>query len=1219
LSAATGSAFAPAASARRRAVAGMRLWVAAGLAVMVAVGIGAPASAVAARGRGAPIRVLAPRAGTVIVASNAAGARRIRLGATVAITRPPGGLSVQLNGHPIRLPAVRSGRLGLRLDAGDGLVVGENLLWVSGGRRDGPPSWVVPVRFVVGYRDRHALAGGLRLGAGTLPAATARLRVPRAGVERLRVTLNGARVRLPAGARVLDLAQLGAVHWGINRLRVRLIMFNGRIDDWARTFRLDRRRDVAVAHLNGRAVVGRAAVLSAGRSLIVPGSAGLSDARWVLVHRPRLSHARLGQTRGARVRLRPDVPGRYVIALIVGRGSHRAPAGRKSAITAATSSGTVGYDVQVLSATDPPPLVPLDTIKYKDGNPGVQVGSSFYPDPGRSAVQLLLLDRSTLGLIYNTGLDPSNNFASLASTLAGLNPGVMAIITHPGATASLPSASLPNLDNALRQIGGSLPAPWVFSSPFNGASPGGCWSGATHNCVAGNVGWTRGGLFGNSFTVIGARGLGAGQAWRASALQTGARDGSIDGYLTRATPTATDGSEDYTVINGGADQYASVDTCAGPTCAVRIGVTVSADTSEGSDTLTSVTPTTGYANGATIRGPGIPSATIVSGAGTLTLKISRPATASETAVGLTVNQSYEPGADANGLHVVGLYRSTLAQYINQTVTSTTDLLTALSDAGPAQFVGHYLPPLDGHSLGRVFTDQRLIIIQSVGNGHVTGTATTPLLQYLDELGGTPDLLLQAMTGQPNKYALVGAATNLPWRNTSALESFNKLPAPNNNQAGKISGALEVDRDGLYQPWAGNPISATNTDLPQILYQPPQPWPYAEDTQELSYIARNIGLAAHPDVRSAYLDSGLISSWPNEYRQLNTLTCTDPSLCGPNFDAVKTELLEEFDWVPKVYQLGTNLVAPFSQSGATNVFDIAQVTDQVKNSLPPVSDSSNVAMKWLGILSNVMWLGASFSEGAAASVFGVLASAGGLAGDSIVSPSGGPADKVITTAGVLADHLADQTAAYTQWVGTMERILLYDYGKLSAVGEAVGSEPGWQWQTGITTPQAIKALQASTTASAYSALVPVAWPGYNLTPDFVTQTSSDDVNTLNCGYGIPNGFAFNRALPQNQFHATTSIAANGAGVNQVWTFAKLSGAWNLNVLSARSAEVAGTSLTDYIYGPYAAGHSQNGTWHYGAYQYGPVWWRDTYNPPGHTVCGAQNSGAYPPPNITSPPP
>ena len=420
-----------------------------------------------------------------------------------------------------------------------------------------------------------------------------------------------------------------------------------------------------------------------------------------------------------------------------------------------------------------------------------------------------------------------------------------------------------------------------------------------------------------------------------------------------------------------------------------------------------------------------------------------------------------------------------------------------------------------------------------------------------------------------------------------------------------------------QPWGGNPISETNTDLPQILYQPPQPWPYAEDKQTLSYIATHIGLSGYPDVRSAYLDAGLSSSWSHESMQLDNLTCNDASLCGPNFVDVKKELLKEFPWVPKIYQLGTNLISPFPQSGATNVFDIAQVTNLVKNSLPPVSDQSSVSMKWLGILSNVMWLGASLTGGTAAAVYGVLAGAGGLGQDTIVSPSGHPADKVITTAGHLADQLADQTAAFTQWVGTMERILLLDYGKLSAVGEAVGNEPGWQWQTGITTPQAIKALQASTTASAYTALVPVAWPGYNLTPDFVTQTSSNDVNTLNCGPGPNNGLVFNRALSQNQFHAATSIAANGTGINQVWTFAKLGGAWNSNTLSPRSAEVPDTSLTDYIYGPYATGHSQNGTWQYGAYQYGPVWWRDTYNPPGHTVCSSSSSGAYPPPNITSP--
>jgi hypothetical protein len=95
---------------------------------------------------------------------------------------------------------------------------------------------------------------------------------------------------------VLDLAQLGAVRWGANRLRVRLIMSDGRIDEWARTFEIDRRRDIAVARLDSAAVVGRTVTLDAARSLIVPGAAQAGGVRWTLVRRPMRSHARWADT-----------------------------------------------------------------------------------------------------------------------------------------------------------------------------------------------------------------------------------------------------------------------------------------------------------------------------------------------------------------------------------------------------------------------------------------------------------------------------------------------------------------------------------------------------------------------------------------------------------------------------------------------------------------------------------------------------------------------------------------------------------------------------------------------------------------------------------------------------------------------------------------------------------------------------------------------------------
>lgn len=68
------------------------------------------------------------------------------------------------------------------------------------------------------------------------------------------------------------------------------------------------------------------------------------------------------------------------------------------------------------------------------------------------------------------------------------------------------------------------------------------------------------------------------------------------------------------------------------------------------------------------------------------------------------------------------------------------------------------------------------------------------------------------------------------------------------------------------------------------------------------------------------------------------------------------------------------------------------------------------------------------------------------------------------------------------------------------------------------------------------------------------------------------------------------------------------------------DVTTPDLTHYIYGADSTNLS------YGAYQFAPVWWRNTYNPPSYTQCYRSsgsginyNSTAYPPPNIPPPQP
>ena len=803
-------------------------------------------------------------------------------------------------------------------------------------------------------------------------------------------------------------------------------------------------------------------------------------------------------------------------------------------------------------------LVPLDTIKYSNGTPGVQVGSSFYADPGSAPIQLLVLDRSDLALVSNFGFaaNPAPAyFGPLEQVLQQLPSTDLVVITHPGSTGTLSSESLPSLNDALGKIGGTLPALWTLPA-------GNCWSGAANACSNppnGDkwVSWQRGAFNGGSFTVIGMRGLGAGQAWRATAYQANQPDGRIVGYLTPGTST-TGGTSYYTVINGGPTGYVPVSTCAPPSCAVRIG-----------------------------------------------------------------NQDYPPPGP-NGLHVVELDRTTLAPIANRTVTTAADLLSVISHGGVRYGnVGHFLSPAS-------VDDQRLIIIQSVGDGRVSGKAATPLVQYLDELGGTPDLLLGTLGG--HRYALVGAATDLPWRNTSALESSAQvpvIPGSRRTQTGQISGVLEMDRDGLYAPLADDPISATNTDLYRIIYQPAEAWPYADETTNLKYVADNVGIPGYPDVRSAYTNTSFRYSWGTFKGNLERLTCppTPPKqtgTCDPaTFERLQAELENEFTWVPLVYGLGDNLLAPFVQSGQSRYFKVQQVIDEVQKDVV-VPATTNVTMQWLSIMTNMASLASSLLPGASA-VFGVIASAGTLATSVMEQPGsdGGPANAVTATAQELGAKMALQQAAYVQWVGQMQGILLSDYGKLSATGTAMQTDPQWKWEP-ETTGEAITALDADTSASAYTALLPLDWTVYNLKPDGTTQQYSNNVTALRCNPGSNpsvNNYPFANALAQNQFRpphgALTTINSNGEWVGQAWVFAKLDlRRWQDPYPNGRSAQLPSESLTDMIYVPQSTGT-------YGAYQYESVWWRDTYNPPGYTICTSATTGAYstayPAPRIGPPAP
>ncbi len=118
--------------------------------------------------------------------------------------------------------------------------------------------------------------------------------------------------------------------------------------------------------------------------------------------------------------------------------------------------------------------------------------------------------------------------------------------------------------------------------------------------------------------------------------------------------------------------------------------------------------------------------------------------------------------------MVELDRTTLGLIANRTVTSAADLNSIFGTSWlPVPPVAHFINPTN------FLNDQRVVILQSVGDGKLSGTLGGATLQAIDQLGGTVDYLAVAAT-QGCRYALVGAATDLPWHATTSAESSTAM-------------------------------------------------------------------------------------------------------------------------------------------------------------------------------------------------------------------------------------------------------------------------------------------------------------------------------------------------------------------------------------------------------------------------------------------------------------
>ena len=900
---------------------------------------------------------------------------------------------------------------------------------------------------------------------------------------------------------------------------------------------------------------------------------------WKLEQRPKLSRARISDHNSTQTFFRADVPGLYIVR-----------------VTARLRNLSLTATLDV-TATEPGPLVKVDTIDLSQGAPAISIGSQSYADPGNgSGLHVVAVNRNTLELVYLKN-QPFNNSYSLNSNGSGISQmqsdlatlptdgSVLVLVSLPASAGTIPSNLTASLSNALNLIGGVLPQSWnLGASSSNQTALQTCWSAMVPQCWSsdssnpqwqgGTTGWS------GSFSVIGVPGLAAGNAWYDDAQQDPTRNGALTGYLTPGAAVGGGVNGSAYVFVFGTDQYVPVDTCASVA--------------------------------------GLPPCTITVG-----------------------SQNCSPTA-TNGMNLMVLDRVTLNVLFCGTVTTTAQLYSSMlqSYAVSRWPSGHFFqgPTYQGSPL----SDRIIVILQSVGTGQLalpaagssdTGTA---LLQAIDQLGGTPETFGQAIgctacslqqssaLPLPQPYALVGVASNLPWHGKGVESSpiiSNALGIPTNtsaSQTGRIRAVLSRDRYARYTPTSFDPIGTATLDLASVIYQPLSPWPFTAQndpntpayTCAIQYIAEKLGLGAYPDFRSAYVitDFDWDSHQPND---VPFLTAGKPPSCpglpSPNpqqFSTVQSGLQSEVGWLGNVNLFIEALATPFVDTGSGQN-TISQVAANIYQTLAPPS-SASTSTPWGDIFDLSAAVGSVFFPNES-NALGVLASTGTIAVTLMSSSSSGsgaaaPAKTIIAEAVNLSTQLYNQTQAHLASLGNLQVILVSDYGKLSAVGDNTATTYRW---TNAATTAAIQSLNATTQQTAYSAMLPVTWKMVQLKPDLSGLTDSSAVSIF---YGSYTKASEDNQGPGTPFYNITvnpSLALSGnvftslfqlttgkeTSVFEAWTFNSYSSPFNgSNQLYASMPNKVVTGGTLFSTG-------SNG----GA-AYPPAWYRSTFIAPQWVRCG-----------------
>jgi hypothetical protein len=265
-----------------------------------------------------------------------------------------------------------------------------------------------------------------------------------------------------------------------------------------------------------------------------------------------------------------------------------------------------------------------------------------------------------------------------------------------------------------------------------------------------------------------------------------------------------------------------------------------------------------------------------------------------------------------------------------------------------------------------------------------------------------------------------------------------------------------------------------------------------------------------DIRRSYYQSYDNEDWASvqdDLTQAELVTCKIPHkrFTEAQCEGIASQLRQEVSMVAKVIHFfgPMGLQRPFGAAGAEALANLSVISHDVRDGLnPPAADKTTSGV--LDVLSEVLHIGGALAGGAeekeAEVVAETLSGAFGLG--AYFTEADGEQDligpRITTEASKLGVELQDRYLAAGNNLDDLGRLIVSDYGKLTAVAGKINAPPGkgqFDWRIGnvaVATNDLIDAAKRTI----YERLVPLAYPVmYDL------GTGINNARDWNCDGGL----------------------------------------------------------------------------------------------------------------------